>query len=187
MLKNIQKCLLACLMGGVAAAETPVLEAKVKTIDGKETTLAAYKPKAVLIVNTASQCGFTGQYKGLEELHKKFGKKGLVVAGFPCNQFGGQEPGTNDEIAKYCKSKYEVSFPMFAKIDVKGETQHELYGSLTGKKSPFPGNVGWNFAKFLVGADGTILARFGSRNDPMSDDVVAAVEKALVSAPKEKE
>lgn len=184
MLKSIHKILLTCLMSGTVAAETPVLKAKVKTIDGKETTLASYKPKAVLIVNTASQCGFTGQYKGLEELHQKFGKKGLVVAGFPCNQFGGQEPGSNDEIAKFCKSKYEVSFPMFAKIDVKGDTQHEIYGALTGKKSPFPGNVGWNFTKFLVGADGKILARFGSRNDPMSDDVVAAVEKALGSAAK---
>jgi glutathione peroxidase len=184
MLKPIQNILLACLMCGTVAAETKILEAKVKTIDGKETTLATYKPKAVLIVNTASECGFTRQYKGLEALHQKFGKKGLVVAGFPCNQFGGQEPGTNDEIAKFCKSKYDVSFPMFAKIEVNGDKQHEIYGSLTGKKSPFPGKVGWNFTKFLVGADGTILARFTSGNDPMSDKVIAEVEKALAAAKK---
>lgn len=184
MLKNLSNVLLACLVCGIAAAETPILKTKVKTIEGKETTLAAYKPKAVLIVNTASECGFTRQYAGLEELHQKFGKKGLVVAGFPCNQFGGQEPGTNEEIAKFCESEYEVSFPMFAKIEVNGDKQHEIYGALTGEKSPFPGKVGWNFTKFLVGADGTILARFSSRNDPMSDDVVAAVEKALAGAAK---
>lgn len=187
MLKYLSNILLTCLVCGTGAAETPILKAKVKTIEGKETTLATYQPKAVLIVNTASRCGFTRQYAGLEELHQKFGKEGLVVAGFPCNQFGGQEPGTNEEIAKFCESEYEVTFPMFAKIEVNGGKQHELYGLLTGEKSPFPGKIGWNFTKFLVGADGTILARFESRNDPMSDDVVAAVEKALAAAPKNKE
>lgn len=179
MLKIAKKIMLACLMSGAVTAAPPILETKVETIDGKKTTLAAYKPKAVLIVNTASECGFTPQYEGLEELYRKFKKKGLVVAGFPCNQFGGQEPGTNEEIAKFCKSEYEVSFPMFAKIEVNGEERHELYGLLAGEKSPFPGKIGWNFTKFLVGADGKIIARFGSRNEPMSSDVVAAVEKAL--------
>lgn len=179
MFNIAKKFLLGCLMSGAVTAAPSILETKVETIDEKETTLAAFKPKAVLIVNTASECGFTPQYEGLEELHRKFGKQGLVVAGFPCNQFGGQEPGTNEEIAKFCKSKYEVSFPMFAKIDVNGDKQHELYGLLTGDKSPFPGEIGWNFTKFLVGADGKIIARFGSRNAPMSKDVVTAVEKAL--------
>jgi glutathione peroxidase len=168
-------------MGGSLASASSVLETKVKTIEDKETTLASYKPKAVLIVNTASECGFTRQYKGLEELYGKFKKKGLVVAGFPCNQFGGQEPGTNQEIAKFCKSKYEVTFPMFAKIEVNGKNRHELFTQLAGDKSPFPGDIGWNFTKFLVDGKGKVIARFGSRDAPMSDDVVAAIEKALAA------
>lgn len=168
-------------MGGSLASASSVLETKVKTIEDKETTLASYKPKAVLIVNTASECGFTRQYKGLEELYGKFKKKGLVVAGFPCNQFGGQEPGTNQEIATFCKSKYEVTFPMFAKIEVNGKNRHELFTQLAGDKSPFPGDIGWNFTKFLVDGKGKVIARFGSRDAPMSADVVAAIEKALAA------
>ncbi len=181
MLENLKTIMLACLMGGSLASASSVLETKVKTIEDKETTLASYKPKAVLIVNTASECGFTRQYKGLEELYGKFKKKGLVVAGFPCNQFGGQEPGTNQEIATFCKSKYEVTFPMFAKIEVNGKNRHELFTQLAGDKSPFPGDIGWNFTKFLVDGKGKVIARFGSRDAPMSADVVAAIEKALAA------
>ncbi|MFT6864121.1 MAG: glutathione peroxidase [Akkermansiaceae bacterium] len=171
--------MLACLIGGSFANASSVLETKVKTIKGKETTLASYKPKAVLIVNTASKCGFTKQYKGLEELHEKFAEKGLVVAGFPCNQFGGQEPGTNDEIATFCKATYDVKFPMFGKVEVNGEKRHPLYTQLAGEKSPFTGDIGWNFTKFLVDADGKIIARFGSGDAPLSDKVVEAIEKAI--------
>ena len=166
-------------MGGSLANAESVLKTKVKTIKGKETTLSSYKPKAVLIVNTASECGFTKQYRGLEELYGKFSKQGLVVAGFPCNQFGGQEPGTNEEIAKFCKAKFKVSFPMFGKIDVNGEKRHELYTQLAGEASPFAGKIDWNFTKFLVDADGKVIARFDSGDDPMSENVVKAIEKAL--------
>lgn len=178
-MKIVKNIMLACLMSGGLANASSVLETKVETIKGKETTLASYKPKAVLIVNTASKCGFTKQYKGLEELHGKFSKQGLVVAGFPCNQFGGQEPGTNAEIAEFCKATFDVSFPMFGKVDVNGKERHELYTLLAGDKSPFAGDIGWNFTKFLVDADGKIIARFASGDAPMSDKVVAAIEKAL--------
>ena len=181
MLRNLKIIMLACLMGESSVSASSVLETKVKTIEDKETTLASYKPKALLIVNTASECGFTGQYNGLEELYGKFKKKGLVVAGFPCNQFGGQEPGTNQEIAKFCKSKYEVTFPMFAKIEVNGKNRHELFSQLAGEKSPFPGDIGWNFTKYLVDGEGKVIARFGSGDAPMSDGVVAAIEKVLAA------
>ena len=181
MLKGVRFAMLACLVGGGVANAGSVLDTKIETIEGKETTLKAYEPKAVLIVNTASKCGFTKQYKGLEELHDKYAKKGLVVAGFPCNQFGGQEPGTNKEIAEFCEATFDVSFPMFAKIDVNGNKRHELYTHLAGEKSPFPGKIGWNFTKFLVDADGEVVARFASGDAPMSDKVVQAIEKTLES------
>jgi glutathione peroxidase len=179
MMKIVKRIILASLIGGSLANASSVLETKVETIKGKKTTLASYKPKALLIVNTASQCGFTKQYKGLEALHEKFSKQGLVVAGFPCNQFGGQEPGTNAEIAKFCQAKFDVSFPMFGKIDVNGKKRHNLYTLLAGEASPFAGDIDWNFTKFLVDADGKVIARFGSRAAPMSDKVVEAIEKAL--------
>lgn len=171
--------MLACLISGSLVEASSILETKVETIKGKETTLAAFKPKAMLIVNTASECGFTRQYKGLEDLYKKFSKQGLVVAGFPCNQFGGQEPGSNAEIAKFCKTNYDITFPMFGKIDVNGKKRHALYTQLAGEKSSFKGDIGWNFTKFLVDADGKVIARFEARNAPMSDEVVKAIETAL--------
>lgn len=155
------------------------LKIKVKTIDGKETTLGASKPKAVLVVNTASKCGYTRQYKGLQALHEKYGGKGLVVAGFPCNQFGGQEPGTETEIKEFCETNYDVEFPLFSKVEVNGDDRHPLYTALAGDDSPHPGRIGWNFEKFLVNADGKIIARYKSGVEPTSEELTAAIKKLL--------
>ena len=155
-------------------------DVKVTTIDGKASSLEAYEGKVLLLVNVASQCGLTKQYKDLEALHRKYKDKGFTVLGFPCNDFGGQEPGSNEEIKKFCKSRFDVTFPMFDKVVVKaGPEQHELYARLTGEKGTFPGNVKWNFGKFLVSRDGTPLKRFEPGEKPTSGKVIAAVEKAL--------
>ncbi len=162
-------------------AESPLLEIPLKDIDGKDTSLKAYQGKVLLVVNVASKCGFTPQYKGLEALQKKFNAQGFTVLGFPCNDFGSQEPGTNVQIKEFCAATYAVSFPLFDKVHVKGAEQHPLYAALTGKASPFPGDVGWNFGKFLIGKDGKILARFDSKVSPESAELIAAVEKALAA------
>ena len=150
-----------------------------KTITGKDASLADYKGKVVLVVNTASKCGFTPQYKALEALQQKYAAKGFTVIGFPCNDFGGQEPGTAEEIQQFCTSKYSVTFPLMEKIHVKGAEQHPLYAALTGKDAAFPGDVKWNFGKFLVGKDGKAIARFESTQKPDAPEVIAAIEKAL--------
>ncbi len=169
------------LLATTLMAESPLLDIPLKDIDGKDTSLKAYQGKVMLVVNVASKCGFTPQYKGLEALHKKFKEQGFTVLGFPCNDFGAQEPGTNAEIKEFCSANYSVSFPLFDKLHVKGPEQHPLYAALTGKGSPFPGDVGWNFGKFLIGKDGRIIARFDSKVSPESTDLVAAVEKALAA------
>lgn len=150
-----------------------------QTIDGKEQTLADYKGKVVLIVNTASKCGLTPQYEALESIFDKYKDQGLVVLAFPCNDFGKQEPGTHEEIAEFCKVKFDVSFPLMAKLHVKGKEQHPLYTKLTGEGGVFPGNVKWNFGKFLINKNGEAIARFEPRQKPDSKEVVAALEKAL--------
>lgn len=160
-------------------AEAPIHAVKVKDIDGKEQSLGAYKGKVLLVVNVASECGLTGQYAGLEDLHKKYKQKGFAVLGFPCNDFGGQEPGTEKEIKQFCQSRYQVTFPMFAKIKVAGPEKHALYEQLTGKDSPFSGEVGWNFAKFLVGKDGKVLKRFDPDMEPDGEEITKAVQAAL--------
>lgn len=152
-----------------------------KDIDGKATTLGAYKGKVLLIVNVASKCGYTKQYAGLEALYQKYKDKGLVVLGFPCNQFGKQEPGTNAEIKEFCSTKFHVTFPMFDKIEVNGANRHPLYTALAGKDSPFPGDIKWNFGKFLIGRDGKILQRYDSAATPDSPAVVNAIEAALAA------
>src|SRR6516165_5090522 len=149
-------------------------EIAVKDIDGKDTTLSAYKGKVLLIVNVASKCGFTPQYKALEAVYEKYKDKGLVVLGFPCNQFGGQEPGTNEEIKQFCSSKYQVTFPLYDKIEVNGSNRHPLYTELAGKDSPYPGDIKWNFSKFLISRDGKILKRFESPVVPNSPEVTQA-------------
>jgi glutathione peroxidase len=154
----------------------------VKSLDGKEVDLAKkYEGKVVLIVNVASKCGLTGQYKPLEALQKTYGADGLVVLGFPCNQFGGQEPGSAEEIKTFCTSKYNVTFDMFSKIDVNGDKADPLYKYLTGKDTDpkFAGQIGWNFEKFLIGRDGQVVARFKPPVSPDSEEVVAAIKTEL--------
>ncbi|TAK92254.1 MAG: glutathione peroxidase [Verrucomicrobia bacterium] len=168
-------------MTTIAAHAESLYDIKLKDIDGKDTTLAAYKGKVLLIVNVASKCGFTKQYTGLEAAYEKYKDKGFVILGFPCNQFGGQEPGTNEEIKQFCSSKFSVTFPLFDKIDVNGENRHPLYVALAGEKSPFPGNIKWNFNKFLIGKDGKILHRFESKVTPESEELTKAVEAALAA------
>ncbi|MEJ0090855.1 MAG: glutathione peroxidase [Limisphaerales bacterium] len=156
-----------------------IYDIAVKDIDGKDTTLATYKGKVVLIVNVASHCGYTPQYQNLEVVYKKYKDQGFVVLGFPCNQFGGQEPGTNEEIKQFCTSKYDVTFPLFDKIEVNGASRHPLYAALAGEASPFPGNIKWNFTKFLISKDGKIINRFDSKVKPDSSEATAAIEAAL--------
>ena len=156
--------------------ESSVLEFQVKDIDGKETALKAYTGKVLLIVNVASECGYTPQYAGLQALHEKMSGKGLVVLGFPCNDFGGQEPGSEEEIKSFCSLRYKVTFPMFAKVAIKGDAKSPLYAAL---QSATGGEVGWNFEKFLVGKDGKVLQRFGSDVEPESPELMAAIEAAL--------
>ncbi len=161
-------------------AEDSVHEFKVTDIRGKEIDLSTYKGKVLLIVNVASKCGATPQYDPLQAIHAKYADKGLVVMGFPANNFGGQEPGSDAEIAEFCTSKYSVEFPMFSKVEVNDKDKAPLFAYLTTAANPDKqGDIGWNFEKFLVGKDGTLLHRFGTRTKPDSDEVVAAIEKAL--------
>ena len=152
-----------------------------RTIDGEEKSLADYRGRPMLIVNVASQCGLTPQYSGLQKLHETYGERGLVVAGFPCNQFGAQEPGTEDEIKTFCETQYSVTFPMFAKLDVNGDSAHPLYQWLTSQDVAPEGKgpVKWNFGKFLIGKNGELLARFSPKTAPDAPDLTNAIEAAL--------
>jgi len=156
-----------------------VYDFSAKTIDGKSKKLADFKGKVLLIVNTASRCGFTPQYKGLEALHRRFAKRGFAVLGFPCNQFGTQEPGPETEIAEFCEINYGVTFPLFAKIDVNGDSAHPLYRYLTSAKPGLLGTeaIKWNFTKFLIGKDGKVIERYAPTTEP--EDIAADIEKAL--------
>lgn len=150
----------------------------VRTIDGRDVSLSTYKGRVVLLVNVASKCGFTKQYKGLEALHRELSPKGLSILGFPSNEFGGQEPGTDAEIQTFCSTTYDVTFDMFSKVVVKGDDKHPLFKFLTetGKDK---GEIKWNFSKFLIGKDGTLIERFGSMVDPESKDLRKAIDAAL--------
>jgi glutathione peroxidase len=169
------------LMQTISSPAQSVDKIAVKDIDHKETSIGAYQGKVLLIVNVASKCGFTPQYAALEAVYEKYKDKGLVVLGFPCNQFGAQEPGKNEEIKKFCSTKYNVTFPLFDKIEVNGPNRVPLYVALAGKDSPFPGDIKWNFTKFLIGRDGKILNRFDSRVKPDSPEMIAAIEAALAT------
>ncbi len=151
----------------------------VKDMNGKDVHLSDYKGKVLLIVNVASECGFTPQYKGLEKIYKKYKDKGFEILAFPCNQFGGQEPGTNEEIKNFCSSKFGVTFKLFNKIEVNGKNRSPLYERLTGNSNTEQGDVKWNFEKFLISKDGEIVARFRSKVTPESNEITGAIEKEL--------
>jgi glutathione peroxidase len=175
---------LAVLFAGAilmtAAGAASVYDYTLNSIDGKPTPLAEFKGKVVLLVNVASRCGFTPQYTGLEALYEKYKDQGFVIVGFPANNFGSQEPGTNEEIKTFCKSKYSVTFPMMAKVSVKGDDTTPLYQFLTTKANPSTdGEIKWNFTKFLVGKDGNVIARFEPKVTPEDPALIDAVEKAL--------
>lgn len=150
----------------------------IKTNQGEDKQLSAYAGKVLLIVNVASYCGYTSQYKGLEELNQQYGELGLKVLGFPCNDFGAQEPGTNEEIAQFCDTKYGVTFELFDKLHAKGSQQHPLYEKLTQTVNP-QGDVAWNFEKFLISKQGEIVARFTSSVAPDSSQLIQAIETEL--------
>ena len=151
----------------------------VKDIDGKIVNLADYKGKVLLIVNVASHCGYTKQYSGLEDIYKKYKSKGFEILAFPCNQFGEQEPGTNEEIKNFCSSKFDVTFRLFDKIDVNGKNESPLYTVLTDNEITGKSDIKWNFEKFLIDKDGNIIARFPSSVEPTSDKLISEMEKEL--------
>ncbi len=162
-------------------AASTIHEFTLNSIDGQPTSLAQFKGKVVLIVNVASKCGFTPQYAGLEALYEKYKERGFVVLGFPANNFLWQEPGTNEEIKAFCTRKYNVTFPMFAKVSVKGKDKTPLYQFLTDKKAnpATGGEIGWNFTKFLADRNGKVIARFDSSVSPQSAEMVSAIEGGL--------
>lgn len=178
LLPLLTACAVLPLMSASAAS---LYDIPLRDIDEQPTTLEQYRGKVMLIVNVASKCGLTPQYEQLESLYKEHADEGLVVLGFPCNQFNNQEPGSNEQIAEFCSAEYGVTFPLFDKIEVNGDNRHPLYTALAGEGSPFPGNIEWNFAKFLVGRDGRVLARFPSKMKPDAPEITKAVEAALAA------
>lgn len=165
-----------CALGVASSYAASLHDFTMNSIDGKPVPLAQYKGKVALVVNVASRCGFTPQYAELEAMYRKYKDRGLVVLGFPANNFGNQEPGTEAEIKEFCERKYNVTFPMFSKISVRGADKAPLYQFLT---SQMGGEIEWNFTKFVVGKNGQVVARFPSRVKPDAPEVVAAIEKAL--------
>jgi glutathione peroxidase len=178
-MKSIHLILLLFATVGIMSESTKSFyDFSMKNIQGKEVPLSSYKGKAVLVINVASKCGYTPQYEGLESLHKKYKDKGLAIVGFPANNFGAQEPGSNEEIAKFCKMNYGVSFDMMSKISVKGSDQDTLYKYLTSE-APEKGDVKWNFEKFLISKNGKIVGRFASGVSPDSKELIQAIEKEI--------
>jgi glutathione peroxidase len=190
--------LLLCSLAGVmtvmsapARAEggkqtAPALNFKVKDIDGKTVDLGRYQGQVLIVTNVASYCGNTPQYAGLQNLYEKYRAKGFSVLGFPANEFGKQEPGTEAQIKEFCSTKYRITFPMFSKVVVKGDGQEPFYRHLTDKKTnpQFGGDIEWNFAKFLINRKGEVVARFPAGTDPLKPEVVAAIEKELAAPAK---
>ena len=167
------------LMTTTERAET-VYQYELNSISGENISLSDYEGDLLLIVNTASECGFTPQYEGLQELYETYSDQGFKVLGFPANNFGGQEPGTDEEIAQFCEMNYGVSFPMFSKVSVKGDDQHPLFTYLTSTENPdFTGEISWNFEKFLVDRNGNVVRRFKSDTEPMSDELASAIAENL--------
>lgn len=178
--------LLALLGISAMAAEKTVYDFTLNSIDGQPTPLSSFRGKVVLLVNVASRCGYTPQYTALESIYEKYKDRGFVIIGVPANNFGGQEPGTNQEIKTFCSAKYHVSFPIMAKVSVKGGDITPLYQFLTDKGAhpETGGEIGWNFTKFLVGLDGKVIARFDSAVEPDSPQMTSAIEKALAGLKK---
>jgi glutathione peroxidase len=177
---------LGCILllgASVMAADKNVYEFTLNSIDGQAAPLAAYKGKVVMLVNVASRCGFTPQYSALETIYEKYKDRGFVIIGIPANNFGEQEPGSNQEIKTFCTSKYQVSFPMMSKVSVKGGDKDPLYQFLTDKSAnpQTGGDIKWNFTKFLIGPDGRVITRFAPDVTPDSPQVTAAIEKALAT------
>lgn len=176
-------CCMLFLGATLMAADKSVYDFTLNSIDGQPAHLAAYKGKVVMLVNVASRCGFTPQYSALESVYEKYKDRGFVIVGIPANNFGGQEPGSNQEIKTFCSTKYHVSFPMMAKVSVKGADKTPLYQFLTDKSSnpQTGGDIQWNFTKFLIGPDGRIISRFEPETTPGAPQVTAAIEKALAT------
>ena len=174
------------LATALMAADKSVYDFTLNSIDGQPAPLGAYKGKVVLLVNVASRCGFTPQYTALESVYEKYKDRGFVIVGIPANNFGSQEPGTNQEIKTFCQTKYSVTFPMTSKVSVKGDDKTPLYQFLTDKaaNAQTGGEIQWNFTKFLIGPDGRVVARFEPAVTPESPEVTAAIEKALAQAKK---
>ena len=172
--------ILATVIGPAALAPSSIYDFKMDDIDGKSVPLTKFKGKVLLVVNVASKCGNTPQYAGLEAMYKKYKDQGFAILGFPANEFGGQEPGTNAQIKEFCTATYNVEFPMFSKIVVKGEGIHPLYQWLI-QQTDNKNDIEWNFAKFVVGRDGKVLARFSPKTQPTDPNLVSLVEKALAT------
>lgn len=164
---------------GAVVSDKNLADFKVKDINGKEADLSQYKGKVVLIVNVASKCGYTRQYAGLENIYNKYKDRGLVILGFPCNDFGGQEPGTNEEIKEFCSTKFSVTFPLMDKVAVLGESKAPLFAWLTNNEVTGSKDIKWNFEKFLINKDGQIVERFVSKDEPEGDKITSAIEKLL--------
>ncbi len=181
-MKRILLCFLFCAATLMAAAKT-AYDFTLNSIDGQATPLAVFKGKVLLLVNVASKCGYTPQYEALESVYERYKDRGLVIVGIPANNFGGQEPGSNQEIKTFCASKYHVSFPMMAKISLKGSDITPLYQFLTDNAlhPQTGGEIDWNFTKFLIGPDGYVIARFETKVTPDSPEVISTIEKALTS------
>lgn len=175
--------LAAAALASAGSLRDGVLDFTMQRIDGKPQPLSDYSGQVLLIVNVASKCGNTPQYEGLEALYEKYGEQGFAVLGFPSNDFGGQEPGSNTEIAKFCRATYGVEFPMFAKIPVKGDNAHGLYQYLAAQPEPIGGPVQWNFQKYLVGRDGKVVAKFSPRTAPDDPELVSKLESLLRAKP----
>ena len=177
-MKLISTLFLSIGLASVVCAEKSTLDIALKDIDGKKTNLGAHKGKVMLVVNVASKCGLTPQYKQLQAVHSKYAKKGFTVLGFPCNQFGKQEPGTLLEIKEFCTDKYDVTFPLHSKIEVNGDGAHPLYKQLK-KESGGSEKIRWNFEKFLLDGEGKVIKRFSPGTKPDAPEVIAAIETAL--------
>ena len=178
---KILSILITLILGiGMNINSDSIFDYKMKDIDGKEVSLDKYKGKVILVVNVASKCGYTPQYEGLQKLYETYKDDGLVILGFPANNFNGQEPGSDEEIKQFCTLNYGVEFPMFSKVSVKGEDQAELFSFLTQAQNPdFTGDIKWNFEKFLINKEGYLIRRFRSNVEPESDEIVSAVTEAL--------